>query len=1245
MIPILPFLPRNPLQPGSKGGKRAEGLKKRIPASSCILLVRFLAVSWVFAFSFCPAFPGEMSSVAQSPPKGLTESDWASIRAAYDEGRHAFFEQKNGHFVARNPGQRWLTEFDGKGFLTRPDGGGWKWGLTLREYSVGGARFTVCNEARGEAKGKRLSYDRGAGMTEWFVNDGRGLEQGWTIEKRSATAITEVVRLELGVLGGLKPSVTPHSVAFVDDQGATALTYGGLKAWDATGKNLAVRFVEGKAPESISLEVAAEGAVFPVVIDPIAQAAYVKASQPETSEGFGNAVAISGDTVVVGAPNEDSGAKGVNGNQASTSAENSGAAYVFVRKGNQWSQQAYLKASNTESFDFFGSGVTVSGNTIVVGAYGEDSIFRGINRGQRNNEATFAGAVYVFVRTGSTWRQQTYIKASNTRRDAFFGADLALAGNTLVVGSYGEASSATGINGNQNAIGAFYSGAAYVFTRTGSTWRQQAYLKASNAEQSDHFGTSVAISGDTVVVGAYREESDATGVGGDQNNNNAIRSGAAYVFVRNASEWQQQAFLKASNTGDVDYFGTTVSISGNVIVVGAPEEDSDAVGVNGDQNNDDAENSGAAYVFRRLGSQWTQEAFLKASNTDTDDEFGSAVSISGDTIVVGAPFESSSGTGIGGNQTNSGATESGAAYVFRRGSGLWSQQAYLKSSNSEARDSFGRALSISGDTIVVSANQEDSASVGVNGDESNNDLENSGAVYIFDGFGPTFDAFSRKGEPVPGETDLNFTQVFQTAINESGRVMFDHGLSGREASRSRNRAIFSTLAGGQDADLALQRGDEVSGFVGAGYQVGNRVNGMRAIVTNQSAAGGLIDAQLVGPGLNGTNNRAIIRDDGSSLSLVFRTGVLVGALGGATPRLVQEVNQHFTQDLLAVNYLLRPSRPDGVNRTNDSGFLLLNHAGVVQSANPREGQPSFPGTPGTFGQFQGRVALAEGGNAFFINKFRPDGDTPKDAMFLTDGTGFLEAKYGPSQGDPAPGTFSGELMRSYLAINERGSVSLLRATLSKSPRSKNEGVWNCGSLLLLRKGETDLGGGVVARRILRYWPVGASQTIFHLQLAGPGVNGRNNQALILRQANGEFLTLLRTGDPAPGVEISGVTVATIQAVEVNRINGHYAILGGLRGAPASTNQALWTGQASLGDDSILNQPLRLPVHRLQKGDNYRSSLTERDQIRGLILKTTPDRTGTGSRGLAQSVGVNGDVIVSIMGDRRAQELVRLGPYQ
>jgi uncharacterized membrane protein len=193
-------------------------------------------------------------------------------------------------------------------------------------------------------------------------------------------------------------------------------------------------------------------------------------------------------------------------------------------------QQAYIKASSTYPSSEFGSSVSLHHDTLAVGAFGESSAATGVNGNQVDHSALNAGAVYIFQRANGTWAQQAYIKASNTRATDEFGWAVSVFGDTLLVGSRQESNSSTGVDGNQTAGGASASGAAYVFARIGTTWSQRAYLKASNTGQSDQFGSAVAASGDTLVVGALHESSSATGFDGDQSKDDADKAGAIYLF-------------------------------------------------------------------------------------------------------------------------------------------------------------------------------------------------------------------------------------------------------------------------------------------------------------------------------------------------------------------------------------------------------------------------------------------------------------------------------------------------------------------------------------------------------------------------------------------------------------------------------------------------------------------------------------------------------------------------------------------
>jgi FG-GAP repeat len=889
--------------------RKKNSLPARMKITKEMELFRKLLVHFATPFIFFCTLTGSVVAAnkpARDPhvvPTGLTASDWNSIQVAHEAQRYAVTPGEAG-YRAHNPGQQWHIEFDGRGFLTRPLRDDWRWGLELRSYGFAGNERSVEQTPRAaKVDGQRMTYEREENVQEWFINDNRGLEHGFTIQERPLNASDPEAPLvfTLAVRGNLHPIISGSEVRFVDNQGVIVVMYAKLKAWDASGKSLPARFLTSNA--GVTLSVDERGAQYPITIDPIAQQAYLKASNTEANDFFGAAVAISGDTVVVGAYGEDSAATGVNGNQANNSVSGSGAAYVFVRSGNTWTQQAYLKASNTGANDLFGASVGISGNTVVVGAYGEDSAATGVNGNQVDNSAAESGAAYVFVRSGSTWTQQAYLKASNTGAGDFFGEYVAISGDTVVIGAPSESSAATGVNGNQADNSATESGAAYVFVRSGSTWTQQAYLKASNTEAHDFFGR-VTISGDTVVVGASSEDSAATGVNGNQADNSAFGSGAAYVFVRSGSTWTQQAYLKASNTEASDGFGGSVGISGDTVVVGAAGEDSAATGVNGNQVDNSAAESGAAYVFVRSGSTWTQQAYLKASSTGASDAFGGSAGISGDTVVVGAAGEDSAATGVNGNQVDNSATESGAAYVFVRSGSTWTQQAYLKASNTEANDFFF-TVAISGDTAVVGAYGEDSAATGVNGNQTSNAATDSGAAYVFNGLPATgpLQNISTRAEVLTGAKVLiggfvlSGTGTKQVLMRGLGPTLTDFGITGALADptlelhdaggglitsndnwkETQEAAIQATgKAPTHDSEAAILQtlapGNYTAILAGK-----NNTSGVGLVeVYDQSATSGAELSNISSRGQVGTGNDVMI---GGFVSAVADTRVIVRALG------------------------------------------------------------------------------------------------------------------------------------------------------------------------------------------------------------------------------------------------------------------------------------------------------------------------------------------------------------------------------
>jgi len=377
---------------------------------------------------------------------------------------------------------------------------------------------------------------------------------------------------------------------------------------------------------------------------PFNEVAKLTASDAAVGDQFGTSVSISGDTAIVGAQgNDDAGSF-------------SGSAYVFVRSGTTWTEQAKLTASDPVTLDFFGFSVSISGDTAIVGASG--SLF-----------GSGPGFAYVFVRSGTTWTEQAKLTASDAAAGDFFGFSVSISGDTAIVGAHGNDDTGS------------RSGSAYVFVRSGTTWTEQAKLTASDPATLDDFGFSVSLSGDRAIVGA-RLDDDAGG-----------NSGSVYIFDFDGTSWTQTK-LTASDATAGDQFGRSVSISGDRAIVGALLDD-DAGG-----------NSGSAYIFDFDGTSWTQTK-LTASDAAADDLFGIRVSISGDRAIVGAFFDDDAG----GN--------SGSTYIFDFDGTSWTQTK-LTASDATAGDIFGRSVSLSGDSAIVGAPLDDDAG------------SFSGSAYVFD---------------------------------------------------------------------------------------------------------------------------------------------------------------------------------------------------------------------------------------------------------------------------------------------------------------------------------------------------------------------------------------------------------------------------------------------------------------------------------------------------------------------------------
>jgi len=525
-----------------------------------------------------PALAGSVERRSDdSMPPALAE---AVGQVLLDE-RYEVASGPDGTWQAANPAQGMSASFSPEAFEVSGEGeDGEPWTLGLRLESWGrGSLLTPVTEGSLVANGRRMEIRR-EGLVEWYVNDERGFEQGFTIT--AAPGSTESggpLRLTLAIDGDFTAEVlaTERDARLTATDGNVTLSYTGLRAWDAEGRDLDTRLVLNDA--GLAILVDDEGARYPLTIDPWiwTEEAKLTASDAAAYDQFGQSVSISGETALVGAPQSgDAGAW-------------TGSVYVFVRSGTVWSEQAKLLASDAEQYSSFGSFVSLSGDVALIGAP------------QASSGSYDCGAAYVFVRTGTVWSEQAKISPSDPANGDMFGVSVSLSvgGDMALVGAQWDDDGGTN------------SGSAYVFTRTGSTWSQQAKLTAGDPGSQDRFGWSVSLSGETALIASRDDDSGGTD------------SGSVYVFVRTGTVWTQQAKLTASDPGTNDRFGWSVALVGDLALVGAPGWTSGG-----------SAGPGATYAFSRTGTTWSQQAKLTPSDTVDDDLFGWGVSLSGDTASI-----------------------------------------------------------------------------------------------------------------------------------------------------------------------------------------------------------------------------------------------------------------------------------------------------------------------------------------------------------------------------------------------------------------------------------------------------------------------------------------------------------------------------------------------------------------------------------------------------------------------------------
>ena len=623
----------------------------------------------------------------------LPSATQGPVSAALGAAEEAYQVRAGGPgFRAANPAQHLSARFDSSGVSI--SSGATRVGIGLRAIGYGSSLSTV-GEVEPRARANRVLYSRGT-LSEWYANGPLGIEQGFSIARAPSRRATGPLTLAMALRGNAHAELAANgrSVTF-GHAGGTVLRYGGLQVTDAGGRTLH-SWLELRA-RRLLLRVDARGARFPLRIDPFLQEAELTSSYGEKSDYFGESVAVSGDTIVVGAPQLLNG---------------TGAAYVFTMPASGWASatetaQLTPPPEEHEEGEEFGKSVAVSGDTIVVGAPR-----RGI--GTYPFQEVF-GAAYVYVEPAAGWQSvgpSAELSASDRAVGDEFGFSVAASGGTVVVGAPNHQ-----IDGQTRKVN-YEQGAAYVFAMPAAGWAgtltQNAELVPSDGDASfpdggGGFGWSVAAAGETAVVGAPLHQVVKKSC--PEDGGYCWGQGAAYVFAMPTSGWAgtlpQTAELIASDGAPAsgmnfqgDAFGKSVAASGDTILVGAPRHEVTHP------------EQGAAYVFAMPTSGWanaTQTAELTASNGTEYADFGGSVAVSGDAAVVGAPVQSSA---------------FGAAYVFAMPTTGWADATETKeltASDGASADYFGSSVAVAGGTIVA----------GAVGHEVNT-TESQGTAYVFE---------------------------------------------------------------------------------------------------------------------------------------------------------------------------------------------------------------------------------------------------------------------------------------------------------------------------------------------------------------------------------------------------------------------------------------------------------------------------------------------------------------------------------
>lgn len=642
-------------------------------------------------------------------PEGLLKNEWNAIYQTYLKNKFRVEPGGKPHeHIARNPSYEFGVRWDPNEFTIYPRHADWTWGLRVTEFGRPGRLEPIQPIHIANTEINYLTRRRTRGLEEWFHNTTNGLEHGFTLHapprgKRGPIHIGLAVHGTLALAESKSDSVT-----FADKE-TPVLSYRGLLVVDDQGRSLPAR-LEPRSAGKLTIIFDDTTAAYPITVDPTVQTLYTKADAPTAFDFFGQSVAISGDTVAVGALGDDTDPWMPGEPGFDVAGFNAGAVYVFVRNGSSWTQQAYLKTPEDLPNAELGISVGISGDTIVAGAHREGGpiLWPPPPPGAPPTQAYAAGAAHVFVRSGATWSHQARLVASNRGEYDLFGRHVAISENIIVVGAPLEDSSATGINGFGFEDTLPDSGAAYIFRRTNTTWFLDAFVKPSQPNRLEFFGNSVAVVDDRVFVGANAENIRPTA----QSNPTHFDVGAVYEFQLDG-EWRQVARLRPEDPVSGSLFGSALAAERNALAVGAPGEQ-------------------AVYFFDHYsGGPWRQRSRIEPPVRSPAVSFGRSVALSDSTLVVGQPDDDSGGVGVDPPPTHARAYENGAAYVYARGNRHWAHLATLKPAHALVRQHFGVSVAIDGTTFVVGSPGDNSEGSGIEPDPAPGRARSSGATYTY----------------------------------------------------------------------------------------------------------------------------------------------------------------------------------------------------------------------------------------------------------------------------------------------------------------------------------------------------------------------------------------------------------------------------------------------------------------------------------------------------------------------------------